>query len=129
MRISYFFLWNSCCSHDLVTIYENIVSLGRSKRVPLSSTQIPSVQHISSTQGPHLFRPKNPPVSHQKLLSSTHPPPQFNTSPTPKIPQFHTENPSVPHQNVLNCGGCGTEREPYYINIFFFIAVELEMCL
>ena len=37
---------------------------------PLSSTQTPSVQHISSTSGPHLFSPKNPWVPHQKPLSS-----------------------------------------------------------
>ena len=57
-------------------------------RVPLSSTQTPSVQHISSTFGPHLFSPKNPSVPHQKPLSST---------PT----QFNTKNPSVPHKKAL----------------------------
>ena len=67
--------------------------------VPLSSTQTPSVQHISSTFGPHLFSPKNPSVPHQKPLSSTQTP-QFHTkkpsvppplSSTPKNPQFHTK--------------------------------------
>ena len=38
------------------------------KRVPLSSTKTPSVQHISSTSGPHLFSPKNPSVPPQKPL-------------------------------------------------------------
>ena len=80
------------------------------KRVPLSSTQTPSVQHISSTFGPHLFSPKNPSVPHQKPVSSTQPP-QFHTenpsvqhqnslSSTPKTPQFHTKKPSVPHQKT-----------------------------
>ena len=49
--------------------------------VPLSSTQTPSVQHISSTYGPYLFSPKNPSVPHQKPLSST------------QTAQFHTEKP------------------------------------
>ena len=58
------------------------------KRVPLSSTQTPSVQHISSTFGPLLFSPKNPSVPKT---------PQFNTT-----PQFHTKKPSVQHQNPLS---------------------------
>ena len=63
-------------------------------RVPLSSTQTPSVQHISSTQKGHSFsapkipqfHTKNPSVPHQKTLSSTPP-----LSSTPKTPQFHTK--------------------------------------
>ena len=39
--------------------------------VPLSSTQTPSVQHLSSTSEPHLFSPQNPSVQHQNPLSST----------------------------------------------------------
>ena len=52
--------------------------------VPLSSTQTPSNQHISSTQGPHLLSARNPSVQDQKPLSSI--PLQFNTtlSYTPK---------------------------------------------
>ena len=33
--------------------------------------EYPSVQHIGSTQQPHLFRTQNPSVQHQKPLSST----------------------------------------------------------
>ena len=63
--------------------------------VPLSSTQTPSIQHIGSTQGPHLFSTQNlyPSVPHR--------PPQLNTSVShkdhtfsaPKIPQFNTKPP------------------------------------
>ena len=65
--------------------------------VPLSSTQTPSVQHIGSTQRPHLFSTQNPSVLHQKPLSSTPKPPQFHTknSSVPHTAQFHTKNPSV----------------------------------
>ena len=38
-----------------------------------SSNEYPSVQHNSSTQGPHLYGTQNPSVPHQKPLSSTHP--------------------------------------------------------
>ena len=48
-------------------------------RIPFSSTQTPSVQHISSTQWPHLFSIQNPSVQHQKALSSTSKTAQFNT--------------------------------------------------
>ena len=55
------------------------------KRVLLSSTQTRSVQHIGSTQGPHLLstqnpsvQHKNPSVPHQKPLSTTPKTPQFN---------------------------------------------------
>ena len=59
----------------------------------------PSVQHISSTYGPHLsapkipqFHTKNPSVQHQNPLSSTPKTPQFHLplSSTPKIPQLNT---------------------------------------
>ena len=91
----------------------------KENRVPLSSTQTPSVPHIGSTKGPHLLSTQNPSV----------PPPQFHTknssvqgtssvlhqkplSSTPKPPQFHTKSPSVPHRlykifcqrGVLNWG-------------------------
>ena len=73
-------------------------------RVPLSSTQTPSVQHIGSTQGPHLFITQTPSVQHQKPLSSTSSsvPPQKPLSSTVKTPQFHNKNPSVPHQKPLS---------------------------
>ena len=75
-------------------------------RVPLSSTQTPSVQQISSIQGPHLFGSQNPSVQHQKPLSST----LKSLSSTLKTPKFSTplishqkplisSNPSVQHQN------------------------------
>ena len=54
--------------------------------VPLSSKQTPSVQHISSTFGPHLFSHKNPSVSHRKPFSSN------PLSSTPITPQFHAKN-------------------------------------
>ena len=57
-----------------------------SVRLPLSSTQTPSVQYIGSTQGPHLFstkipqfNTKNPSVPYRKPLSSTPKTSQFNT--------------------------------------------------
>ena len=79
---------------------ENFISnfkLLKILRVPVSSTQTSSVQHIGSTQGPHLFSTQNPSFQHQKPLSST-PKPLNSTSPsvphqkplssTPKPPQF-----------------------------------------
>ena len=90
-------MWGSHCRQNLI-------------RVPLSSTQTTSVQHIGFTQGPHLFSTQNPSVSHQKPLGSTakiphFQPPQFQT----ENPQFHTPlsstlqprsstQPSVPHR-------------------------------
>ena len=67
------------------------------KIVPLSSTQSPSVQHIGSRQGPHLFSTQNISVQHQKPLSLI---PKLLSS-TPKTPQFHTETPSVQHTPQL----------------------------
>ena len=49
------------------------------KLAPLSSTQTPSVQHLSSTQGARLFNPKNQSVQHVKCVSSTQIKRQFNT--------------------------------------------------
>ena len=46
------------------------------KGILLSSTHTPSVQHIGSTQGPHLFSTRNPSVPHQNPLSSTPKTPQ-----------------------------------------------------
>ena len=111
---------------------------GATAGVPLSSTQTPSFQHISFTQGPHFISPKypsvphqnpsvphkNPSVPHLKPLSSI--PPQFHTrnpsvqaplSSIPKTPQFNKppsvpqKNPSVPTppQFLWNWGVCGTE--------------------
>ena len=67
-------------------------------RVPLSSTQTSSVQHISSTQGPHIFRTQNPSVQHQKPLSST----PKSLSSTPKTSQFNPKTPSLPHLIYLH---------------------------
>ena len=76
----------------------------------LSSTHTPSVQHVGSIQGPHLFSTRNLSVPHQKLLSSTPKLPHFNTpfSSTPKLPQFQTQNPSE-LKGLLNWAVCGTE--------------------
>ena len=49
-------------------------------RVPLSSTQTPSVQQLGSTQRPH-----------QKRLNST-----------PKTPQFNKQTPSVQQQKLIS---------------------------
>ena len=75
--------------------------------------EYPSVQHIGSTQGAHVFRAQkisvqhqipsvqhqNPSVPYQKFLRSTPNTPYFNTplSSTPKPSQFHTKNHSVPY--------------------------------
>ena len=63
----------------------------------LSSPQFhtdPSLKHISSTQGPHLFSTQKSSVQHQKLLSSTHPS-------APNTPYFHTPLSST-HPSVLH---------------------------
>ena len=77
--------WGTCCVGEFAAVGE-LTAVGRlahltspRKRVPLSST------HQFHTEGPLLFSPKNPSVSHQKPLSSTRP------------AQFHTKNPSVQH--------------------------------
>ena len=70
-------------------------------RVPLSSTQTPSVQHISSTPKTPQFN-TIPSVPLQKPLSST--PKTLSSTPlssTPKTPQFNTI-PSVPLQKPLS---------------------------
>ena len=92
-------------------------------RVPLSSTQTPSVQHIGSHTSTTPFQqpkslssaPKSvsstrkplgstPSVPHQKPLSSTNPlvPHLKPLNSTPKPPQLRTENPSVPNQEFLS---------------------------
>ena len=77
---------------------------------PLSSTQTPSVQHIDSTQGPHVFNTQNPSVQHQNLsvqhqkpLSSTHfsVPHQKPLGSTPKL--------LISTQGVWNSGIFGLE--------------------
>ena len=74
-------------------------------RVSISSTQTPSVQHISSTEAPKILSSKKPHLfQHPKSLSFTPKTPQFNTK---KILvqhslQFHTKNPSVQRQNPLS---------------------------
>ena len=72
--------------------------------VPLSSTQTPSVQHIGSTQRPHLFSTPNSSVPHQEPLCSTSPlfPHEQLLCSTPKTPQFHTKNPSIQHTSQFH---------------------------
>ena len=81
-------------------------------RVPLSSTP-PSVQHMSSTQGPHLFSHLNPWVQHQKT-------PKFNT----KNPAVNTENPSVQHIPEFNTNNPSVQHSFLGLNWGFF-GVEL----
>ena len=75
----------------------------------LSSPQFhtdPSLKHISSTQGPHLFSTQNLSVQNLKALSLTPKTPQFHAT----IPQFYTKNLSVPHTPQFKLA---------YIKLFF----------
>ena len=76
------------------------ILMNYSKRVSFSSTKIPAVQHIGSTQGPHLFR--NPQFHTEN--PSVSPPAQLHTknlSSTPKTLQVNTET-SSELNGVLN---------------------------
>ena len=57
-------------SHDNVIFYTFIESCQKIfvKRI-MAIYEYPAVQHIGSTQGPHLFSTQNPSVQHQKPLS------------------------------------------------------------
>ena len=77
------------------------------KRVPLSCTQTPLVQHIGSTQGPHFFSTRDPSVTHQKPFSSTG---------GTVAPQWAWVPRSLPLQQILSlqvkCAGPQFRRPP-----------------
>ena len=93
-----------------------------SKKVTRSSTQTLSVQHVGSTQGPHLFSTQNLSVEHQKLLSST--PKSLSSTPkplssTPKTPHFNT---------VFVWGVCWTEGVSVLIWVVFGVDLRRFWC-
>ena len=63
--------YRNLCSKRIKLLIVFLFELIDFSRVPLSSTQTPSIQHIGSTQGPHLFSTRNTSVPHQTPLSST----------------------------------------------------------
>ena len=88
---------------------ENFISnfkLLKILRVPVSSTQTSSVQHIGSTQGLYLFSTRNPQF-HTKH-PSVPPNPQFHN----KISQINTKTPSVPHQKSISSTPLSSKPKP-----------------
>ena len=82
----------------------------RIERVPISSTQTPSVQHISSTQWLRLFSIHDPSVQHQKPLSWTRPSVQHPLGSThPSVPHPPRSTHKNRHYVELNGLRCWTE--------------------
>ena len=84
--------------------------------------EYPSVQHIGSTQGPHLFSTQNPSVQRQKPLSSAPKPPKFHTplSFTPK--KASPKNSQKPKKAIEpeNFQGYAPNEELDHVRLLFY---------